>query len=87
MSGGETSGDEKTDASDSLPLHALKRKRAKRVGQGTSKEETEGPVNEELKALEAHMLSLSKQGLCLVQHADLSKPPKTGLVGFAAYKL
>ncbi|XP_056000170.1 cilia- and flagella-associated protein 54-like isoform X4 [Ostrea edulis] len=61
LSGGETSGDEKTDASDSLPLHALKRKRAKRVGQGTSKEETEGPVNEELKALEAHMLSLSKQ--------------------------
>lgn len=62
LSGGETSADEKTDASDSLPLHALKRKRAKRAGVGAGKEEPEGPANEELKALEAHMLSLSKQG-------------------------
>nr|XP_034306398.1 cilia- and flagella-associated protein 54 isoform X5 [Crassostrea gigas] len=61
LSGGETSADEKTDASDSLPLHALKRKRAKRAGVGAGKEEPEGPANEELKALEAHMLSLSKQ--------------------------
>ncbi|XP_062618793.1 cilia- and flagella-associated protein 54-like [Saccostrea cucullata] len=61
LSGGETSADEKTDMSDSLPLHALKRKRAKKAGAGASKEEAEGPVNEELKALEAHMLSLSKQ--------------------------
>ena len=62
LSGGETSGDEKTEVSDSLPLHALKRKRAKRAGLGVGKEEPEGPANEELKALEAHMLSLSKQG-------------------------
>ncbi|XP_078309886.1 cilia- and flagella-associated protein 54-like isoform X5 [Crassostrea virginica] len=61
LSGGETSGDEKTEVSDSLPLHALKRKRAKRAGLGVGKEEPEGPANEELKALEAHMLSLSKQ--------------------------
>ena len=62
LSGGENSGDDKTEASDSMPLHSLKKKRAKRTGQTASKEDAEGPVNEELKALEAHMLSLSKQG-------------------------
>ena len=31
-------------------------------GGGPAKDEPEGPVNEELKALEAHVLKLSKQG-------------------------
>ncbi|KAK3102398.1 hypothetical protein FSP39_011137 [Pinctada imbricata] len=62
LTGEDNSGDEKTDAaSDSMPLHSLKKKRAKRTGQTASREDQEGPVNEELKALEAHMLSLSKQ--------------------------
>jgi hypothetical protein len=52
--------DQVTD-SGALTLVALKKRRTKTKVLG-SKEETDGPVNEELKALEAHMLRLSKQG-------------------------
>ena len=47
-----------------LALAALKKKRVKKPqqGGGPAKDEPEGPVNEELKALEAHVLKLSKQG-------------------------
>lgn len=66
--GTTTIASERVDASiddaDSAPLQMLKKKRAKKMGgvpgQG-SKDDGEGPTNEELKALEAHMLSLSKQ--------------------------
>ncbi|XP_069141650.1 cilia- and flagella-associated protein 54-like isoform X4 [Argopecten irradians] len=49
--------------SDSAPLQMLKKRRAKKLGAGGqgSKDDGDGPINEELKALEAHMLSLSKQ--------------------------
>ncbi|XP_064633928.1 cilia- and flagella-associated protein 54-like isoform X3 [Lineus longissimus] len=52
--------DQVTD-SGALTLAALKKRRTKAKVLG-SKEEPDGPVNEELKALEAHMLRLSKQG-------------------------
>ena len=32
-----------------------------------SKDELDGPVNEELKALEAHMLSVTKAGECSIR--------------------
>lgn len=48
------------------PLQVLKSKRRGKKP-AAAKEEPEGPVNEELKALEAHMLSISKQGmLCVI---------------------
>ncbi|XP_021355787.1 cilia- and flagella-associated protein 54-like isoform X2 [Mizuhopecten yessoensis] len=49
--------------SDTAPLQMMKKKRAKKMGAGGqgTKEDGDGPTNEELKALEAHMLSLSKQ--------------------------
>lgn len=59
---GETTGvaTENTDVG-SITLQAMKKKPKKRTGQSTfNKEETDGPVNEELKALTAHILSLTK---------------------------
>ena len=58
---------DKVDASvvnedlESAPLALLKRKKLKRTGGFNSKDDSDGLVNEELKALEAHQLSLSKQ--------------------------
>ena len=47
----------------SLTLAALKKKKTKKGAVVSGKEETDATGNEELKALEAHMLSLSRQGM------------------------
>ena len=51
-----------TTDTGSLTLAALKKKKAKRSGQQLNKDEPDPTGNEELKALEAHIFRLSRQG-------------------------
>jgi len=51
-----------TTDTGSLTLAALKKKKTKKSGQQLSKDEPDLTGNEELKALEAHIFRLSKQG-------------------------
>ena len=63
--GGLLPGDMLTDTG-SLTLQALKRKKQKKNVQIAGRDDMgENTGNEELKALEAHMLRLSKQGMLL----------------------
>jgi len=66
-----------------IPLQALKNKsrRGKKAVTMMKENESDGPMNEELKALEAHMLSISKQGqdqyvffvsVCVIETSSIS---------------
>ncbi|CAH1784493.1 unnamed protein product [Owenia fusiformis] len=67
----------------SLTLTALKKKGAKKGLPVEKEKEPDGPVNEELKALEAHMLKLSKQAQS--EHALTGNEDPSILHAYIAY--
>ena len=65
---------EQLQEANSLTLAALKKKKTRKGGPLSGREDGEVAGNEELKALEAHMLRLSKQGEGSEQTLLLHKP-------------